>query len=66
MLLQPETQPITQERLVNEVKGIYTGLVMVEKKCVEIDQQLVSTRNKLPNEHSWLRRVQQPAKGRRL
>ena len=39
ILLQPETRPITQEQLVNEVKGIYAGLVMVEKKCVEIDQQ---------------------------
>jgi hypothetical protein len=29
--LQPATRPITQEQLVNEVKGIYAGLVMVEK-----------------------------------
>jgi hypothetical protein len=36
VLLQPETRPITQEQLVNEVKGIYAGLVMVEKKCVEV------------------------------
>jgi hypothetical protein len=36
MLLQPETRPITQEQLVNEVKGIYAGLVMVEKKCIEV------------------------------
>ena len=36
MLRQPETRPITQEQLVNEVKGIYAGLVMVEKKCVEV------------------------------
>jgi hypothetical protein len=39
MLLQPEARPITQDQLVNEVMGIYAGLVMVEKKCVEIDQQ---------------------------
>jgi polyribonucleotide nucleotidyltransferase len=39
ILLQPETRPISQEQLVNEVKGIYAGLVMVEKKCVEIDNQ---------------------------
>jgi Est1 DNA/RNA binding domain len=39
LLLQPETRPISQEQLVNEVKGIYAGLVMVEKKCVEIDNQ---------------------------
>jgi hypothetical protein len=36
MLRQPETRPITQEQLVNEVKDIYAGLVMVEKKCVEV------------------------------
>ena len=28
MLPQPETKPITQEQLVNEVKGIYAGLVV--------------------------------------
>jgi hypothetical protein len=50
MLLQPETRPITQEQLINEVKGIYAGLVMVEKKCVEIDQQQASTTIKLSNE----------------
>lgn len=48
--LQPETRPITQEQLLNEVKGIYAGLVMVEKKCVEIDQQQAATTNKLTNE----------------
>jgi hypothetical protein len=36
ILLQPETRSISQEQLVNEVKGIYAGLVMVEKKCVEV------------------------------
>jgi hypothetical protein len=35
---------------VNEVKGIYTGLVTVEKKCVEIDQQQSSPTNKLSDE----------------
>src|SRR6202012_4691469 len=50
MLLQPETRPISQEQLVNEVKGIYAGLVMVEKKCVEICQQQAQTTNKLSNE----------------
>ncbi len=39
ILLQPETRPISQEQLVDEVKGIYAGLVMVEKKCVELDNQ---------------------------
>jgi polyribonucleotide nucleotidyltransferase len=50
MLLQPETRPVAQEQLVNEVKGIYAGLVMVEKKCAEIDQQQSSTTNKLSDE----------------
>ena len=50
MLLQPETRPVSQEQLVNEVKGIYAGLVMVEKKCAEIDQQQSSTTNKLSDE----------------
>jgi hypothetical protein len=36
LLCQPDTREITQEQLVNEVKGIYAGLVMVEKKCVEV------------------------------
>ncbi|KIW27399.1 hypothetical protein, variant 1 [Cladophialophora immunda] len=49
-LLQPETRPISQEQLVNEVKGIYAGLVMVEKKCVEICAQQAQTTTKLSNE----------------
>ena len=50
MLLQPDTRPITAEQLVNEVKGIYSGLVMVEKKCVEIIAQRASTGGKLSND----------------
>lgn len=37
LIKQPETRPISQEQLVAEVKGIYAGLVMVENKCIEID-----------------------------
>ncbi|KAF5596048.1 Telomerase-binding EST1A [Fusarium subglutinans] len=37
MMRQPETLSITQEQLVAEVKGIYAGLVMVETKCIEVD-----------------------------
>lgn len=36
-MCQPEMQPISQDQLVAEVKGIYAGLVMVEKKCIEVD-----------------------------
>ena len=39
MLLQPETRPISHEQLVIEVKGIYAGLVMVEAKCIDIDER---------------------------
>lgn len=39
MILQPETRPISQEQLVAEVKGIYAGLVMVEAKCIEVDNK---------------------------
>jgi hypothetical protein len=42
LLLQPEMRPITQEQLVKEVKGIYAGLVMVERRCIEVDQQQAS------------------------
>lgn len=50
MLRQPETRHISPEQLVNEVKGIYAGLVMVEKKCVEMCHQQSQTTNKLSNE----------------
>lgn len=36
MIRQPDTQPISQEQLIAEVKGIYAGLVMVESKCIEV------------------------------
>ncbi|KAM3066465.1 hypothetical protein ACMFMG_012050 [Clarireedia jacksonii] len=39
MILQPEIRPISQEQLVAEVKGIYAGLVMVEAKCIEVDNK---------------------------
>ncbi|KAI9046980.1 hypothetical protein LZ554_009055 [Drepanopeziza brunnea f. sp. 'monogermtubi'] len=39
IVLQPETRPISQEKLVAEVKGIYAGLVMVEAKCIEVDRK---------------------------
>ncbi|KAM3064634.1 hypothetical protein ACMFMF_011878 [Clarireedia jacksonii] len=39
IILQPETRPISQEQLVAEVKGIYAALVMVEEKCIEVDNK---------------------------
>lgn len=47
MFKQPETNPITEEQLVNEVRGIYAGLVMVEKKCIEIDKQQTESKAEL-------------------
>ncbi|KAL0937334.1 uncharacterized protein CTRU02_207065 [Colletotrichum truncatum] len=43
LIKQPETRPISQEQLVAEVKGIYAGLVMVESKCIEVDNAQSST-----------------------
>ena len=39
MLLQPDTRPISHEQLASEVKSIYAGLVMVEAKCIEVDER---------------------------
>ena len=39
ILLQPETRPISHDQLVAEVKGIYAGLVMVEAKCIDVDDK---------------------------
>ena len=39
LLLQPETRPISHDQLVVEVKGIYAGLVMVEVKCIDVDEK---------------------------
>ena len=39
MLRQPETRPISHDQLVVEVQGIYAGLVMVEARCIEIDER---------------------------
>jgi hypothetical protein len=47
MLLQPETHLITKEQLTNEVCGIYAGLIMVEKKCIELDRQQLQSSNLL-------------------
>ncbi|KAK5312202.1 hypothetical protein LTR93_011417 [Exophiala xenobiotica] len=50
MLSQLETRPFRQEQLVNEVQGIYSGLVMLEKKCIEICQQQSQITTKLTND----------------
>ena len=51
MLLPPETwpRPISHAQLAAEVKGIYAGLVMVEAKCVDVDEkQAIAAQEKDP------------------
>ncbi|CRG87224.1 DNA polymerase 3 [Talaromyces islandicus] len=47
MFLQPEAHIITEDQLINEVRAIYAGLVMVEKKCIDIDKQQSENRDEL-------------------
>ncbi|KAM0364071.1 hypothetical protein ACHAPK_010981 [Fusarium culmorum] len=56
MMRQPETRPISQDQLVAEVKGIYAGLVMVETKCIEVDnaQSSNTDANSKLNNKQWL------------
>ncbi|KAL2212749.1 hypothetical protein CC79DRAFT_1365023 [Sarocladium strictum] len=37
LIREPMTRPISQEQIVQEVKTIYSGLVMVENKCIEVN-----------------------------
>ncbi|SLM39765.1 DNA/RNA-binding domain, Est1-type [Lasallia pustulata] len=49
MLVQPETRPISHAQLAVEVKGIYAGLLMVETKCVDVDEkQSIAAQEKDP------------------
>lgn len=50
LLSIPDRREITREQLANEVKGIYAGLAMVEKKCVEIDSQKSGTTGHFSND----------------
>ncbi|MCJ1473953.1 hypothetical protein MMC13_002609 [Lambiella insularis] len=55
LLLQPETRPISHDQLVVEVKGIYAGLVMVEAKCIDVDdKQSLAAQEKDPSKQSKL------------
>ncbi|KAH7009083.1 uncharacterized protein B0I36DRAFT_426187 [Microdochium trichocladiopsis] len=50
---QLETRPISQDQLVAEVKGIYAGLVMVESKCIEVDNAQSSQNDAKLNNEQW-------------
>lgn len=59
MLLQPETRPISHDQLIIEVKGIYAGLVMVEAKCIDIDErQSAAAQEKDPSKKVHLKNDQ--------
>ncbi|KAJ2981571.1 hypothetical protein NUW58_g6658 [Xylaria curta] len=53
LIKQPETRPISQEQLVAEVKGIYAGLMMVESKCIEVDNAQSSQNDSKLNNEQW-------------
>ncbi|KAI6089113.1 hypothetical protein F4821DRAFT_257263 [Hypoxylon rubiginosum] len=53
LIKQPETRPISQEQLIAEVKGIYAGLVMVESKCIEVDNAQSSQSETQLNNEQW-------------
>ncbi|KAK5633376.1 hypothetical protein RRF57_009090 [Xylaria bambusicola] len=53
LIKQPETRPINQEQLVAEVKGIYAGLMMVESKCIEVDNAQSSQNDTKLNNEQW-------------
>lgn len=54
---QPLTKPISQEQLVAEVKEIYAGLVMVESKCIEIDNAQLPDNSMELNQIQWETRL---------
>jgi hypothetical protein len=53
MIKEPETKPISQEQLIAEVKGIYAGLVMVESKCIEVDNAQSTNKDSKLNNEQW-------------
>ncbi|KAL4800193.1 hypothetical protein BDV19DRAFT_353589 [Aspergillus venezuelensis] len=52
ILLQVETELPTEEQLANDVRGIYSGLIMVEKKCMEYVKEQSQSKTKL-SDRQW-------------
>ncbi|KAK8028984.1 hypothetical protein PG991_006040 [Apiospora marii] len=50
---QLKTKPIDHLQLVAEVKGIYAGLVMVESKCIEVDNAQNTQKDAKLNNEQW-------------
>lgn len=53
LIRQPKIRPISSEQLVAEVKGIYAGLVMVENKCIEVDNKQNAQVNTRLRDEEW-------------
>lgn len=53
MIRQPTTKPITLQQLIAETKGIYAGLVMVESKCIEVDNAQSAGPDNQLNDEQW-------------
>ncbi|KAL9096458.1 MAG: hypothetical protein Q9165_001455 [Trypethelium subeluteriae] len=49
--MQPDSRPISHERLAAEVKGIYAGLVMVEGKCISVDGMQTTPERRSTSDH---------------
>ncbi|KUI59600.1 hypothetical protein VP1G_11139 [Cytospora mali] len=47
MINRPESQPISHDQLITEVKGIYAGLVMIESKCIMVDNAQIAQNDSL-------------------
>lgn len=44
MILQPDTRPISHKQHVMEVEGVHAGLVIIEAKCIDIDEKRIECR----------------------
>lgn len=53
MIHQPQAAPIQLPQLGAEVRGIYSGLAVVEAKCVNIDAYQASHRHPPPSADQW-------------
>ena len=59
MLLQPDTRPISHAQLIQEIKGICASLIMMEAKCIDIDErQSAAAQEKDPSKKTDLKNDQ--------
>ena len=53
LILQPDSSAISEEQLTAEIKGIYAGLVIVEAKCINIDNVQASELSIVLDPSQW-------------